>query len=370
MALTGEGKSSYIPTLDGWRAIAILAVLGYHSPALHLGPLNTEALHNYGSQGVDLFFAISGLLICTRLLVEEQRSGSISLKSFYLRRLFRILPPALVFLLVVAILGLLHIIPNPLPDWLAALFSVRNYYHAQHIAGPPDPGWYTGHFWSLAIEEHFYLFLPGLLVLFPRRRRTILVALILFFTIWQAIFRDGWPPRTDLRIDALLIPAFLAILLRSERVVAWFRRWLYPIVAIILLAAALAAIVKFSVVLDPVKPLIKIVYPLLILSTILRPQGWLGRILELPFLRWIGHISYSIYLWQQLFFLDAREMGANFAAWPLGPIQHLPWNLIAVFLAATLSYYCVEKPLVKVSHRLANRLKSKQEAAKQPVNPA
>src|SRR5260370_4551858 len=63
MGLTGSENPSYIPTLDGWRAIAILAVLGYHTPVLHVGPLNTMVVHNYGSQGVDLFFAISGLLI-------------------------------------------------------------------------------------------------------------------------------------------------------------------------------------------------------------------------------------------------------------------------------------------------------------------
>ena len=363
MGLTAEGRRSYIPTLDGWRAIAILAVLGYHSPTLHLGPVSTQVLHNYGSQGVDLFFAISGLLICTRLLMEEQQTGSILLAGFYTRRVFRILPPALVFLGVVGILGLLHVIPNPLSEWLSALFSVRNYYHAHRVEGLPDPGWYTGHFWSLAIEEHFYLLLPGLLILFRRHRGVMLGILILFFTIWQAIFITGWPQRTDLRIDSLLIPAFLAVLLRSERVIAWFRRWLYPMVAALVLGAVLAAIARFGGELNAVKPLLKVAYPLLILSTILRPAGWLGRILEWGPLRWIGRISYSIYLWQQLFFLDQREMHGQFAGWPLGGIQHLPWNFIAVFVMATLSYYLIERPLIQVGHRLASRWSRKPETA-------
>jgi peptidoglycan/LPS O-acetylase OafA/YrhL len=358
MALGSRERPSYIPTLDGWRAIAILAVLGYHSPVIRLGPINTSVMHNYGSQGVDLFFAISGLLICSRLLDEEARTGSISLRSFYVRRAFRILPPAIVFLLVAGLLGLLHIIPMPFGAWLSALLSFRNYYHeihlVQNLSQPGQNGWYTGHFWSLAVEEHFYLFLPGLLVLFAKSRKLVLGALILFFTVWQAVFLDGWSQRTDLRIDALLIPALLAVLLDSQAVTAWFRKWLYPIVAALLLGGVLALMAKTGDALAMVKPILKVTYPLLILSTVLHYKGWLGRFLELAPLRWIGRISYSIYLWQQLFFLDEREMHDSYAKWPLGGVQHLPLNLILVFVLATISYYLVEKPFVRIGHRLTH----------------
>jgi peptidoglycan/LPS O-acetylase OafA/YrhL len=352
MGLAPDQKRSYIPTLDGWRAIAILAVLGYHTPVLHLGPLSTQIVHDYGSQGVDLFFAISGLLICSRLLAEEKTSGTISLRSFYIRRVFRILPAAVVYLLAAGALGLLHVIPMPIGAWLSALFSVRNYYGA--ISTQANT-WYTGHFWSLAVEEHFYLLLPGLLVVFAKRRTLVLGILILCFTVWQAIFLNGWPQRTDLRIDALLIPAFLAVLLQSERVVTWFRKWLHPLVAIILLAMVLVVIAKGGRPLEAIKPLLKVTYPLLILSTVLHPKGWMGWVLELAPLRWVGHISYSIYLWQQLFFLDVREMHDSHAGWPVGGLQHLPFNLIAVFAMATLSYYFVEKPLVRLGHRLTHK---------------
>jgi peptidoglycan/LPS O-acetylase OafA/YrhL len=367
MALGSSEKPSYIPTLDGWRAIAILAVLGYHSPVIRIGPISTTVVHNYGSQGVDLFFAISGLLICSRLLAEEERSGSISLRSFYVRRAFRILPPAIVFLLVAGLLGLLHVIPMPLGAWLSALFSFRNYYHGmpwlQSLSQPGQDSWYTGHFWSLAVEEHFYLVLPGLLVLFAKSRKLVLGFLIVFFTVWQAIFLDGWPQRTDLKIDALLIPAFLAVLLQSEKVTAWFRTWLYPIVAALLLAGVLALIAKTGDTLAMIKPILKVTYPLLILSTILHYKGWLGRFLELAPLRWIGRISYSIYLWQQLFFLDEREMHDTHANWPLGGLQHLPLNLVSVFALAALSYYLIEKPFVRIGHRLTHTRIPQQDAA-------
>lgn len=338
----------YIPTLDGWRAVAILAVLGYHSPAL----LGVGVLHQYGSQGVDLFFAMSGLLICTKLLQEEQTRGAISLRGFYLRRVFRILPAAFTYLAVVGVLGLLHVIPMPLGAWLAAATSTTNYYAA--VAPEHGLDWYTGHFWTLAVEEHFYLLLPGLLVLLPRGRRWWLAGLIVFFTVWQAVFHHGWPQRTDLRIDALLVPALLAVVMRSQQVAAWFRKWLYPLVGVLLVAGISLAIQRMGARLEVVKPLLKVCYPLLILSTVLHPAGWLGRVLESAPLRWVGRLSYSIYLWQQLFFLDARETRLYRTIW----VQHLPFNLLAVFALAALSFYFVEKPMIRLGHRWAFPLRA------------
>ena len=346
-------STSYIPTLDGWRAVAILAVLGYHSPAFHIRQMPVGILHDYGSQGVDLFFAISGLLICSKLLREEASSGSISLKKFYIRRVFRILPAAYVYLCLVGILAMLRAIPLQSGAWLSAAFSSINYYAAIHAG--QRMSWYVGHFWSLAVEEHFYLFLPGLLVLLRSYRKTALAALIIFFAIWQAMFPHGWPQRTDLKIDALLVPALLAVLLQSEKVSAWFQSWLHPVTAIALLVVVSVAIARIGRPLDVVKPLLKVVYPLLILSTMLRPSGWFGRCLEFAPLRWIGRISYSIYLWQQLFFLDERETASYHSPRLLALTQHFPINLLAVFIAATLSYYLIEKPMIRIGHHLAVR---------------
>jgi peptidoglycan/LPS O-acetylase OafA/YrhL len=93
-------KVGYIPTLDGWRAIAITGVLFAHSRngvVPWLGHRASSFLADQGGHGVDLFFAISGLLICSRLLDEEKKFGHISLRGFYVRRAFRILPPQFSF---------------------------------------------------------------------------------------------------------------------------------------------------------------------------------------------------------------------------------------------------------------------------------
>lgn len=86
-------SKDYMPTLDGWRAISVLAVMLYHDSLHSLGSLSTRWFHNFGYVGVDVFFAISGLLICSRLLAEERKYGQISLKHFYIRRAFRIRLP-------------------------------------------------------------------------------------------------------------------------------------------------------------------------------------------------------------------------------------------------------------------------------------
>src|SRR5450432_708876 len=88
-------KPNYLPTLDGWRALAILGVMLCHDSIHTLGPFNTGFLYMHGDLGVDLFFAISGILICSRLLTEEESQGFISRKDFYIRRAFRILSPAI-----------------------------------------------------------------------------------------------------------------------------------------------------------------------------------------------------------------------------------------------------------------------------------
>src|SRR5580698_4073479 len=103
-AASSSRPSGYLPTLDGWRTIAILSVMFCHDSVHRLGPISTAWLHEHGNLGVDVFFAISGFLICSRLIIEEDTQGVISRRNFYIRRAFRILPAAAVFLAALLIL--------------------------------------------------------------------------------------------------------------------------------------------------------------------------------------------------------------------------------------------------------------------------
>ena len=161
--MTQAIRSQKLPSLDGWRAVSIALVLLAHSTFTTSFPTALNPLIvNYfaaGSLGVHFFFVISGFLITWLLLQEQAKHGTISLKHFYLRRALRILPVYFFYLLV---LGFLTRYAQPPSAWLANVTFTTNLF--------PYPG-ATEHFWSLGVEEQFYLLWPGLLILILARQK-------------------------------------------------------------------------------------------------------------------------------------------------------------------------------------------------------
>jgi len=347
-----KAPSDYLPTLDGWRAVAISLVLFCH---LQLPGQALSSLAPYGARGVDLFFAISGLLITCRLLEDTEGSGSLRLGSFYIRRAFRILPAAFAYLVVLCGIGLgLGLIPLNIGQVMAAAFFYRNYYTL-----PVAQSWYTGHYWSLSVEEHFYLLWPGLLALLgTRRARWTAPALACLFALWRGLDTHfGWiasfnpalrafSERTDYRMDGLLWGCTAAFLWTDPRVRDWLRSHCRSIWAI----AAIAGIVLTLIVKPPgLEAILAFLLPVPLLVTVAKPSSWLGRLLETGVARWWGRLSYSVYIWQQLF-LHPYELPST-----LGFAQRLPWNLVLTVLCASASYYFVERPLRRVGRRIAKR---------------
>jgi peptidoglycan/LPS O-acetylase OafA/YrhL len=336
--------SGYMPALDGWRAISIFLVVLHHTkvsvPIPVIGPLLAR-LSDFGGAGVWIFFAISGLLICGRLLQEEQKHGRISLRNFYIRRAFRILPPAMLYLATLAALSRwLHVTKLEL---FSSLFFFRNY----ALAALPPAYWFTGHFWSLAIEEHFYLLLPGILVFFPKRRARVLGALALVIAAWRFWLQHftnvdvGY--RTDTSLDALLIPALLAIAASSDRCAPFLRALLLPRFLVVFVAMWVFFL-QFRL------PVNLAILPLVLLGTSQHPENFIGKFLEWAPLRWVGRLSYSLYLWQQLFFCDRWWHGDL----PLGVLQQWPLKLAGLFACACVSYYLLERPMMRLGHRIAS----------------
>ncbi|HEY2155657.1 MAG TPA: acyltransferase [Isosphaeraceae bacterium] len=369
----------YIPTLDGWRAVAILWVMLFHDGRqlfLPGGVMPSAPLYRFaqaGHLGVDIFFAISGFLICSRLIDERRRNGRIDLGGFYIRRCFRIMPPYYVFL---AILGLLSLIGGGVVggrEYLSCLGFARNYLNT---AGSPTEGLYTSHFWSLAVEEHFYLIWPGLLVLLATDRRAAWVALGLgiLVRIWRTIDLrfaiaarylglplTGYRQRTDVCLDGLFFGCLLALVVSNDRGRARLARLLNPWSWSALLAAFLAIIALEGKV--PLSgQLIGALIPLLVVGTTLHPRSAAGRILEWTPARAVGRLSYSLYLWQPFLATIAIEPwpgGPGSAAPParglLGPLHAFPIGWIACFACALLSYHFIEKPTIALGRRLAAR---------------
>ena len=343
-------RKTYLPSLDGWRAVAILWVVSSHGQPWSLGWLSNYWLRYTGDRGVQLFFALSGLLICTRLLREEERFGSISLRSFYIRRVFRIQPAALLYLMVLSLLMLSGEIPKAWSAIAGAALMVRN------LLPRTARSWETAHFWSLAVEEHFYLFLPGFLVIFRRYRLAVMSLLVVTFEIWRVVVLhtprlQGFTPliylRTDMVIGGILLGCVFALALTRARMLTFATSYLYPWVALLYMAVVFARLQLHHSRFD--HALIITVYPLLLTATMLHPGSLTTRFLELPPLRFVGRISYSLYIWQELFF--------NFyvAPAPNSFRSHVFLCWCATFACAIASYYLIETPLIRRGHKIARR---------------
>jgi peptidoglycan/LPS O-acetylase OafA/YrhL len=336
--------SGYIATLDGWRALAVGLVIASHA----LGPL-TPWRDACGALGVSIFFGISGYLICNRLLAEGRDCGRINLRAFYVRRAFRILPPAFTLLTAIAGAAALGLISASVLEVTASALFFRNYV----------PGhWYTSHFWSLAVEEHFYLFFPALLVTAgPRRTTGIALAISVATAAWRIVdtrfglLSSRMPAgvyaaaRTDFRLDGLMLGCFAALLL--HRGVVTIRR--KPALLTVPVTIAVLAANTFGMVPLPEVFKATAIVALLVSSTF-TPDAPIGWFLELAPVRWVGRLSYSLYLWQQVFLIKYQANRVPI----LDFYQRSPFALVMLFVASSISYYLIERPMIKLGHRLVH----------------
>ncbi len=363
--------SGYLPSLDGWRAVAILSVLCCHDrPWSLLGndPMHWQLLG--GDFGVRLFFAISGFLITTRILEEERLVGRFDLRRFYVRRVCRIQPAAWVYLAVVAAMMIAGIYPARWSSWFGALFLYNNF--LPHSWGALSP---TGHFWTLSVEEHFYLLLSLSLFFVKQRRLLYATAVYLLMVIVARStypVEHGWWNRelatgqTQWQIHMLWLAALVALLVQRDQVKTMVRRYLRPWVAVVVIVVTVLARnytgelmehspLRLRYIAQQVDFASSYFFPLLVVSTVYHPHSFMSRFLELKWIRFIGRISYSLYLWHLIFFRSPEEFGtpATGNVWLMNHLSAWPLRYVTAFGFALLSYYFVEKPLIRLGHRLA-----------------
>ncbi len=329
----GSSDLTYMPGLDGVRGTAIALVLGSHASI----PFMTG-----GGVGVDIFFVLSGFLISSILLAEFRSHGRIDMASFYWRRSLRIIPPLLSVCLGLCIAapfaGISWVILRS--DFVATLTFVSDYTRADR-----NVPLYLAPTWSLSVEEQFYLLWPaciwGLMRTgwSPRRIVSLLIGAAIAIAIWRfyrfttaanlvAVY-DNFDTRVDallwgsalaflpaehLRKASLPWPAALAILLGHVVFSHWDQPWLYlggmtvgSLSATVLIAAAAS-----------------------------RSNAMLSIILENAPLRWLGRISYSVYLWHYppllMLFLAGNRGIVLLVIIPVG------------IVLGAMSYYFVERP--------------------------
>lgn len=343
--------SARIASLDGLRALSIAFVFVAHSASsTGFGPLERYCA-NFGRLGVWIFFVISGFII-TLLLLREADRRPISLKNFYLRRALRLVPALLTYLAFLAILQSSGFALGVAPiNFLSSALFLVPYLPW----GAENHPWSTGGLWSLAVEEHFYLLWPPLLVWFGiRRAKLVLVGFIVVTPLCRILwYKLRLDPLGSSLLGVADLMAFGAVGAiwhhkRPEQLfkVLSFRPVLCRCAALSVTAGIFALWINHSGAFFTVPmgmSMIGLSITYLVLSVSLIPGGLIWRLLNAPIIVWVGGISYSMYIWNSVF-LHKYTISAPW--W-----QQFPANLALAMLAAVACHYFVERPFLSLKSR-------------------
>jgi peptidoglycan/LPS O-acetylase OafA/YrhL len=334
-----------IPSLDGLRGISIIFVVVGHLVLQHVTGTPARYAELYATLGVRIFFVISGFLITGLLLQEHDRSQRIDLPRFYLRRTLRIFPPYYVLIAIALVLqaaGAFTLAPH---DGLHALTYTANYY--------PKRSWFFGHLWSLSVEEQFYLLWPAtLLLLRPRRALRACAVLLVVCPAIRLLMRTHAPiagyeigKTFETVADSLAAGCLLSGIQPWLRRNETYRRflaspWFALVPAAVLAVCALETgrpLLKYAVTF----PAMNVGIALSIDWAVTHHDRAVGRLLNTRVLSAIGLVSYSIYLWQQLFLHPGQPY----------LLSRFPLNIVAIAVCAAGSYFLIERPALSLRRR-------------------
>lgn len=353
MELTETARLRYQPALDGLRAVALVGVIAYHA--------GIDEVRG-GFLGVSSFFTLSGFLITSLLLVERAGTGQIGLASFWARRLRRLLPSALLTIAATVLFVALFADDSQLArlraDAIASLFYFSNWRFIAEgdtyaaVFQSPSP---FRHFWSLAVEEQFYLVFPlavaaALRVCGGPTRRFVVGAVLVtgVAAAWPALLMAGGAPTdriyfgTDARLGELMVGALLALW--------WVRRGRRgPEPSLHLTVLGAAAVLGLGWMWSTARPSDGYLYQggltlhagltIVVILAALAPRGPIRRLLSFEPLRRLGVVSYGAYLihWPVLLWLQQETS--------LGPQARFGVGLVVTVALALVMYRWVERPL-------------------------
>lgn len=367
-----------LPSLDGWRALSIIFVLGYHSRVVTGFPKTMVSIFNWlfdGDLGVRIFFVISGFIITYLLLQEFNRNGSINLRNFYIRRALRILPVYYVYILVVFLLQKFTPWHQSLSAWIANLTFTTNFFGSS---------WTTGHLWSIAVEEQFYLLWPCLLVwgVLKKKNRNDYYILgvplvvaplarvisyicnhgvnhasmnfrvfnsIIFFIKNASVISPFFQVYSFINyFDSLAVGCIAAILFTKKRcqidvVFNQFKTIVFCVgLSLILIPHFLVNFSLIGFITLPFGATLQAIgFSILLLQSVSSPQ--LYKPLNWPFIKTLGVLSYSVYIWQMIFCSNPNDFGIS-NHWFIT----FPGWILASYLIAFCSYYGLEKPFMQL----------------------
>jgi peptidoglycan/LPS O-acetylase OafA/YrhL len=356
-----------VQELTGLRAIAVTMVVVGHAQRMlaggYTGFLMPLRLFSDGSLGVRVFFVLSGFLITNILLAELKSTGGIRLFPFYVKRALRIWPAFYTYLAAIVVLSIAGWTDIDRRQVVYAALHIWNYSALLGMAADtalhPDGAWYLGHFWTLALEEQFYWLWPPLLFYIWRRNSQRLLVFLIFFVplIRVATYFVAPHLRGQLSmmfhtgIDPILIGCFVA--LNKDRLNTWISSWpggtLIPTCMVLVLfflmpiaGSRLGGFWNATYGTTFEAALVGMV----IVALYFQSDFWCARLLRTRPFVFVGTISFSLYLWQQLF--------ANVNL----PIAHaFPLGILEALGAATFSCFFIEAPFLRLKERFANGLK-------------
>ena len=339
-----------IPSLDGLRGISIALVLLGHLAGTSGFPVSegSGSFSAVAALGVRVFFVISGFLITGLLLDEMARHGRIRIGRFYFRRTLRIFPPYYVFLavtLIASALGAFSLAPGD----IAHTVTYTSNYHDER-------SWYIGHTWSLSVEEQFYLLWPAVLLLSGVRRGILIAAAVVVISPAVRLFEWNFLPwaaaGVGTRFETVADSIAIGCVLAGSR--AWLHRSVLYMRA---LASPLFVVVPLlgiagGLLTDHPQASFALGMSLSNLAAVLCldwavtfHEGCIGQVLNAQPLMFVGWISYSLYLWQQLFLNRASDALVN----------SFPLNLTLAVAAAVGSYILVERPSLQARRAVEAR---------------
>lgn len=354
-----------IQSLDGLRAVSIIMVLLAHAGATLPEYISSFPLyHLIGNSdiGVRVFFVISGFLITKLLIHEKEKTGTISIKKFYVRRIVRIFPVFYLYILVLLLIKFffIHSIFADYKFILVAGLFLWNYKFLFEKVVPgfdsndmENGSWFFGHFWTLSTEEQYYLLWPWLFKKMGQEKLKKLVVIVIIgavvFRIAVCFLMPSLAEKISLRFhyDAILTGCFFALLEKNtsafQKVLDWLKRKdvqafiiLFPFVMSPLLAYYFRSNYKLLIGIN----LENISIALFVIWAVYIPSRF-ARFLNRKIMVQIGVLSYSLYIWQQLFLTN------QITYWP----NKFPQNLILAVVAGVGSYYLIEKPVLKLKKR-------------------
>jgi len=355
------------PSINGLRALSVFSViighLNYSQSFLadwqegESSFLNLLKFFLQDAQiGVNVFFILSGFLI-TRLLLDEQaRSHEIALKNFYVRRALRIFPAYYFVLLVYFVLQIAGLLHFDMWSWITSVTFMKQFYITD---------WFTSHFWSLSVEEMFYLFWPFVFVTGDRWRKTVAISIVLLVPVMRVWLHFNPVETAEFtmftRSDAIALGCLCA--LYQDKIVALLRPYWVPVfifsaVALFVLRDVPVHLAKIGLgfIFIPLGvthgTVANLLIALILMYSVFGPRGLWFWFLNTPVMRYIGVLSYSLYLWQQFFISSGR-------AW----IGQFPQNVVLTFLAALGSYYLIEKPFLRLKSRFTTRIPAAEKTA-------